>query len=311
MFAAQSCQPLALVRLPVNTVGMLRHSTAARAYLYLSPALAVMTLCGVVPLLFIFYYSLHDTFSGNDFVWVGAQWYGKLLTSATFWAAVFRSACFSVLVLAIEIPLGIFIALRMPPKGWLANLLIVIAAIPLLTPFIVVGYLWKALILPKAGLIYEAVNLLGFQMNMDNPVVAWIVLLAMDVWHWTSLVVLLCYAGLRTIPDDYYRAARIDGARSWAIFRYVQLPRLTHVLLIAVLLRLIDSFIIYTEAYVLTRGTRDIHTTFLSQELVQTALVQFDLGEGSAMAIIYFIFVLIIAWSFFTRIIPPRDRHGH
>jgi glycerol transport system permease protein len=283
--------------------------STAQAYICLAPALAVMTLCGIIPLLFIFTYSLHDTFSGNDFVWVGAQWYGKLLSSATFWASVLRSAGFAALVLAIEIPLGIYIALRMPAKGWLANLIIVVAAIPLLTPFIVVGYLWKSLILPKAGLIYAALDLTGFHMNMDNPVVAWIVLLTMDVWHWTSLVVLLCYAGLRTIPEDYYRAARIDGAGSWAIFRFVQLPRLAHVLLIAVLLRMIDSFIIYTEAYILTRGTRDISTTFLSQELVQTALVQFDLGEGSAMAIIYFLIVLAMSWVFFNRIVPNTRHH--
>jgi glycerol transport system permease protein len=282
---------------------------AVKPYLYLAPALAVMTLCGIIPLAFIFFYSLHDTFSGNDFVWVGGKWYGELLSSGAFWLALLRSFCFSALVLAIEIPLGIFIALRMPPKGKLASLLIVLMAIPLLVPFIVVGFLWKSLIIPKAGLIYEAVNLLGLKLSMDNPFVSWIVLLAMDTWHWTSLVVLLCYAALRTIPDDYYRAARIDGAKPWAIFRHVQLPRLRLVLLIAVLLRLIDSFVIYTEAFILTRGTRDLYTTFLSQELVQTALIQFDLGEGSAMAVIYFLIVLALSWMFFTRIVPARPKH--
>jgi glycerol transport system permease protein len=274
------------------------------AFVYLAPALLVMLLCGIIPMLFIGFYSLHDTFSGNDFVWVGGKWYGELLASKAFWLALLRSLCFSALVLAIEIPLGIYIALRMPPSGRLANFLIVVMAIPLLVPFIVVGFLWKAMIIPRGGLLYEAVGVLGVKLNMDNPVISWMVLLAMDVWHWTSLVVLLCYATLRTIPDDDYRAAHIDGAKPWAIFRYVQLPRLHLVLLIAVLLRLIDSFIIYTEAYILTRGTRDLYTTFLSQELVQTALVQFDLGEGSAMAVIYFLIVLTISWAFFRRIVP-------
>ncbi len=283
---------------------------ATLAYAYLTPALLVMLLCGVIPLAFIFFYSLHDTFSGNDFVWVGGKWYGELLASKAFWLALLRSLCFSALVLAIEIPLGIYIALRMPPGGRLANLLIVVMAIPLLVPFIVVGFLWKALIMPRGGLLFEAVNMFGGKLNMDNPVISWMVLLAMDVWHWTSLVVLLCYAALRTIPEDYYRAARIDGARPWAIFRYVQLPRLHLVLLIAVLLRLIDSFIIYTEAYILTRGTRDLYTTFLSQELVQTALIQFDLGEGSAMAVIYFLIVLAISWIFFMHIVPGKKTNA-
>ena len=83
---------------------------------------------------------------------------------------------------------------------------------------------------------------------------AWVTLVAMDVWHWTSLVVLLTYAGLSAIPDAFYQAARIDGASKWAIFRYIQLPKLKHVLMIAVLLRFMDSFMIYTEAVVLTGG---------------------------------------------------------
>ena len=76
----------------------------------------------------------------------------------------------------------------------------------------------------------------------------------MDVWHWTSLVVLLAYAGLVSIPDAYYQAAKIDGARSWAIFRYIQLPKMKRVLTIAILLRFMDSFKIYTEPFVLTGG---------------------------------------------------------
>ena len=128
----------------------------------------------------------------------------------------------------------------------------------------------------------------------------------MDTWHWTSLVVLLCFAGLRAIPEDYYRAAKIDAASGWAIFRYIQLPKLKLVLLIAALLRFMDSFMIYTEAYVITRGGPGVSTTFLSHQLVQTSLIQFDLGEGGAMAVIYFLIVLSVSWAFF-RLIAPRD----
>jgi glycerol transport system permease protein len=139
-------------------------------------------------------------------------------------------------------------------------------------------------------------------------VVVWATLLLMDAWHWTSLVVLLCYAGLRAIPDAYYQAARVDGASPWAIFRYIQLPRLRLVLLIAVLLRLMDSFMIYAEAYVVTRGGPGVSTTFLSHELIQTATIQFDLGEGGAMSIIYLVIVMAISWLFFSLIVPGRGR---
>jgi glycerol transport system permease protein len=272
----------------------------------LLPALLVMLVSGIVPAAFVAYYSVHDTFAGNSFVWVGADWYVSVLSSPEFWRALARSLGFAALALLIEIPLGIYIALRLPPSGPLASLLIVLLAIPLLAPLIVVGYLWKVMSAPAIGLLPAAAGLLGLGYDMNNPVVVWATLLLMDAWHWTSLVVLLCYAGLRAIPVDYYRAARIDGAGAWAVFRHIQLPRLRLVLLIAILLRLMDSLMIYAEAYVVTRGGPGVSTTFLSHELVQTATVEFDLGQGGAMSIIYLVFVLAISWAFFALIVPGR-----
>jgi glycerol transport system permease protein len=279
-----------------------RQNLAAFGFLW--PALLVMLLSGVLPMAFVFYYSLHDTFAGNSFVWVGADWYVKVLTSKVFYMALLKSLGFSMLVLAVEIPLGIWIALRLPSSGALASFYIAVMAIPLLMPSIVVGYLWKVLSLPNAGLLFEGTKLLGLNYNMNNPVVVWFTLVLMDCWHWTSLVVLLCYAGLRSIPHDYYRAAQIDGASAWAVFCYIQLPKLRLVLLIAVLLRFMDSFMIYTEAYAITRGGPGVSTTFLSHELVQKALIQFDLGEGGAISVIYFLVVAAVSAWFFKLIVP-------
>ncbi len=274
------------------------------AFAYLAPALIVMGLSGVLPMMFVGYYALHDTFAGNSFVWVGLTWFGQVLTSPEFYGAAARSLGFALLVLAIQVPLGIYIALRLPPKGVLSSIYIVLMTIPLLTPSIVVGYLWKVLTLPQAGLLFEGLRWLGGGLDMNSPAVTWAVLLLMDAWHWTSLVVLLCFAGLRAIPDDYYRAASIDGAGRWAVFRHIQLPKLRLVLLIAVLLRFMDAFMIYSEAYVVTRGGPGVSTTFLSHELVQTALIQFDLGQGGAMAVIYFAIMVCVSWAFFRLIVP-------
>ena len=277
-------------------------------YVMLGPALVVMILSGVVPAAFVGYYSLHDTFAGNSFVWVGPQWYLSVLSSSEFWWALARSLGFTALVLLIEVPLGIYIALRLPPSGWHSAVYIVLLAIPLLAPTIVVGYLWKVLSTPGIGLLPAFAEAVGLSWNMNNPVVVWATLLMMDAWHWTSLVVLLCYAGLRSIPSAYYQAARIDGAGPWKVFRHIQLPKLRLVLLIAVLLRLMDSFMIYAEAYVVTRGGPGVTTTFLSHELIQTAVIQFDLGEGGAMSIIYLGIVMAISWVFFSLIVPRRER---
>jgi glycerol transport system permease protein len=122
----------------------------------------------------------------------------------------------------------------------------------------------------------------------------------MDVWHWTPLVALLCFAGLRAIPEAYYQAARIDGASAWAIFRYIELPKLRGVLTIAVLLRFMDSFMIYTEPFVLTGGGPGNATTFLSQSLTRLAVGQFDLGPAAAFSLIYFLVILLFSYVFYT-----------
>jgi glycerol transport system permease protein len=272
------------------------------AALLVLPAVLVMTACGLLPLAFVFFYSVHDTFAGNSFLFVGGQWFQQVVTSPDFQWALLRSLGFSLAVLLIEIPLGLYIALRLPREGRLAALLIVLMAIPLLTPSLVVGYLWKVLSLPQIGLLTNLVSAFGLDLNLNNKAINWMVLLLMDVWHWTSFVVLLAYAGLKAIPEDYYRAARIDGASAFSVFRFVQLPKLRLVLTIAVLLRFMDSFVIYTEAYVVTRGGPGVSTTFLSHELVQTATIQFDLGEGSAMAVIYFLIVLLVSYILFRQL---------
>jgi glycerol transport system permease protein len=143
----------------------------------------------------------------------------------------------------------------------------------------------------------KGLNELGFNFNYTRqPVAAWVTLVAMDVWHWTSLVVLLAYAGLSAIPDAYYQAARIDGASPWAVFRYIQLPKMRGVLMIAVLLRFMDSFMIYTEPFVLTGGGPGNATTFLSQYLTQKAVGQFDLGPAAAFSLIYFLIILLLCF---------------
>ena len=119
----------------------------------------------------------------------------------------------------------------------------------------------------------------------------------MDVWHWTPLVALLCYAGpardsRRLLPG---RAASTAPSRL-AVFRYIQLPKMRGVLMIAVLLRFMDSFMIYTEPFVLTGGGPGNATTFLSQYLTQKAVGQFDLGPAAAFSLIYFLIILLLCF---------------
>ena len=270
-----------------------------KAWLLVLPALFMVMISAVIPLMAVVNYSVQDVFFGNHFTWVGTKWFEQVLSSEAFYASLFRSLGFSFIVLALEVPLGIMIALSMPAKGRRASLYIVLMSIPLLTPWFVVGVIWRVLANSDVGLLGYAVGRFGFVYDIEDPVMAWVTIVLMDVWHWTSLVALLCYAGLRAIPEEYYRAARIDGASRWKIFRYIQLPKMRRVLLIAVLLRFMDSFMIHIEPFMVTRGGPGTSTTFLSLELVQTGLVQFDLGEAGAMSIIYFLIILLLSWSLY------------
>jgi glycerol transport system permease protein len=151
------------------------------------------------------------------------------------------------------------------------------------------------------GLLGSSLLSMGIEVNPGkDPLAAWILVVMMDIWHWTSLVALLAYAGLQSIPEAFYQAGRIDQASRWAVFRYIELPKLGGVLLIAVLLRFMDSFMIYTEPFVLTGGGPGNATTFLSIDLVKMAIGQFDLGPAAAFSIMYFLVILLVCWVFYT-----------
>lgn len=272
-----------------------------RAWFMVIPVLLLVAFSAVIPLMTVVNYSVQDTFGNNEFFWAGTDWFTEILSSDRFWNALARNLIFSMIILAIEVPLGILIALNMPKKGLGVPVCLVLMALPLLIPWNVVGTIWQVFGRVDIGLLGYALNAMGVDYNLtQDPVDAWITVIAMDVWHWTSLVVLLCYAGLVSIPDAYYQAAKIDGASRLSVFRYIQLPKMKRVLLIAVLLRFMDSFMIYTEPFVVTGGGPGNSTTFLSIDLVKMAVGQFDLGPAAAMSIIYFLIILLMSWVFYT-----------
>ncbi len=272
-----------------------------KAWFMVLPVLLLVAFSAVIPLMTVVNYSVQDTFGNNEFFWAGTEWFEETLSSSRFHEALLRNLLFSAIILAIEIPLGIAIALAMPRKGWGVPVCLVLMALPLLIPWNVVGTIWQVFGRVDIGLLGHSLEAMGVDYNyVQDPIDAWITVVVMDVWHWTSLVVLLCYAGLVSIPDAYYQAAKIDGASRWSVFRYIQLPKMTRVLTIAVLLRFMDSFMIYTEPFVVTGGGPGNSTTFLSIDLVKMAVGQFDLGPAAAMSIIYFLIILLMSWIFYT-----------
>lgn len=268
-----------------------------RAWLLVLPVVICVAFSAILPLMTVVNYSVQDIISPERRVYVGTEWFVKVMRDDDLHAALWRQIQFSLAVLLIEIPLGIALALSMPSRGWKASAVLVVIALSLLIPWNVVGTIWQIFGRSDIGLLGAAFQGLGFNYTYTgNATHAWFTVLAMDVWHWTPLVALLCYAGLRAIPDAYYQAARIDGASKFAVFRYIQLPKLRGVLMIAVLLRFMDSFMIYTEPFVLTGGGPGNATTFLSQYLTQKAVGQFDLGPAAAFSLIYFLIILLLCF---------------
>ncbi len=272
-----------------------------KGWFFVLPVVVLVAFNALIPLMTVVNYSVQETFGNNLFFWEGVGWFENVLHSERFQASLLRQIIFTFIILIIEIPLGVAIALTMPRKGPWVSVCLVMMALPLLIPWNVVGAMWNIFSLPDIGLLGKTLNSLGFDYDYtQQPLSAWFTVILMDVWHWTSLVVLLAYAGLNSIPEQFYQAAKIDGASSWAIFRYIELPKMKRVLLIAFLLRFMDSFMIYTEPFVLTGGGPGNATTFLSIDLVKIALGQFDLGPAAAMSLIYFLIILLTCWLFYT-----------
>ncbi|PZQ95631.1 MAG: ABC transporter permease [Cereibacter sphaeroides] len=281
-----------------------------KAWFLVLPVLALVAFSAVIPLMTVVNYSVQDTFGNNEFFWEGIGWFEEMLGSDRLWSAFWRQCLFSAIILAIEVPLGIFIALNMPKKGVWASVCLVLMSLPLLIPFNVVGTIWQIFGRVDIGLLGHTLEALGINYNYTNDALsAWVTIIVMDVWHWTSLVALLCYAGLQSIPQAYYQAAKIDQASRWKVFRYIELPKMQGVLLIAILLRFMDSFMIYTEPFVLTGGGPGNATTFLSIDLVKMAVGQFDLGPAAAFSIMYFLVILLISWVFYT-VMTNFDKAG-
>jgi glycerol transport system permease protein len=157
--------------------------------------------------------------------------------------------------------------------------------------------LWLALLRPE-GLGGQALAALDIAFDYKFTAVhTWALILLVDTWHWLGLVVVLAYAGLSSISPAYYQAAAVDGATRLAIFRWIELPSISGALWIVLLLRLVDSFMIYTEVMAINAGGPNDATTFLSLELGEE-MKAYSYGTAAARAMVDFVFVLAMVWVF-------------
>lgn len=192
-----------------------------RAWLLVLPVFVTVAFSAIIPMMTVVNYSVQDIFDATNRVWVGTEWFTEVMQDSDLQDALIKQIFFSACVLLTEIPLGIAIALCLPTRsGWASSLSLILLALPLLIPWNVVGTIFQIFGRADIGLAGFLLNAIGIDYNYAaNSADAWLTVLVIDIWHWTPLVALLCYAGLRAIPDAFYQAARIDGASAWAVFR--------------------------------------------------------------------------------------------
>ena len=280
-----------------------------RAWFLVLPVVFVVAFTAIIPLMAVANYSLQDIQGADNRLFIGLDFFKRVATDPNIQDAFTRNLALSAQILLIQIPLGIFLARLMPRSGWKASAALVVVAIPLIIPWNVVGTTWRIFTRSDIGLGGVLVNQF-FDYNLSEDTTdAWATILVMDTWHWTPLVTLLVYAGLRSIPQAYYQAAAIDGASRMAVFRFVELPKLSRVLMIAILLRFMDSFMMYTEPFVVTGGGPGSSTQTLSILLTTIAIGQFDLGVAGAFSLMYFLFIQVFSFIFFT-VLTLDERPG-
>jgi glycerol transport system permease protein len=183
----------------------------------------------------------------------------------------------------------------------------VLLAIPLMVPWNMIPAIWLSFINPDSGYLGRLMVWAGIAFDYKFTALhTWILLVAMDTWHWVGLVAILACSGLSSVAPSYYQAAAIDQASRWQVFRYIELPKLSGVLTMALLLRFMDSFMIYTEAFGINAGGPGTATAFLSLDLGEE-IKAFNYGPAAARSVIYFAISLLIVWVFWRALNRQRD----
>ena len=267
------------------------------AYMLCAPAVAVMMLVAGFPILYAFWLSLRREdlrFPGAG-EFVGFSNYLAVLQSSTWWTAFFNTAVITVISVILELVLGMLIAQAMYRAIFARTAIRASVLVPYGAVTVVAAFAWRLAFDPATGF---AVNLF----NLDSPPLtnrtgSFIIIIMAEVWKTTPFIALLLLGGLALVPDDLYKAAKMDGASGWQRFTKITLPLIKPALMVALLFRTLDAFRIYDAAFIITRGANNTETvSILGYEQLVNRL---NLGLGSAVAILIFVSVMLIAIAFF------------
>ncbi len=265
-------------------------------WLLCAPALAAMLLVTAYPVAYALWLSLFrfDLRYPERRDFVGFANYASVLASEVWWKAFGNTLMITVASVAAELALGFALALLMHRVTFGRRLLRTTALVPYAMVTVVAALAWKFAFDPTTGFINALLNLENAWLTERWS--AFFVIIAAEIWKTTPFMALLLLAGLTVIPEDLMRAARVDGATRWQRWRRITLPLMKPAILVALLFRTLDAFRIFDSVYVLTRGAQNTETVSLIG--YNTLIVRLNLGLGSAVSVLIFLTVLLLAALF-------------
>jgi multiple sugar transport system permease protein len=313
-------RPLAAATLPTSPTPLAARLTYAqrrRIFLVLMaiPAVAYVVAIGLWPMARGVWYSLYDYNlirpARAHFVGVGN--YAELLTDAVSRQAFLNTAIFTVAAVTFELLLGFAIALALWRDDRFNRICLALILIPVTITPLVVGLIFRALLMPEYGLVgyYLAeLGLSGPRGLLAYGPSALATLIFIDIWEWTPLMALILLAGLKALPSDILEAARVDGASAWQRLRIVVIPLIAPSIVLALMLRTIDAFRVFDIVYVTTGGGPGEATNTLMLHAVKEGLEFFNIGRASAIANLTLLCLAIMA-SGFIVLFRRADRKAH
>lgn len=260
------------------------------------PALMVLFLIVVIPIIYNVYMSFQDWMIGlGSPSFVGLENYLELWQDPRFWNGVKVMFYFSALSLTIELALGLFIALYLNRDFKGQDLVHSIYIFPFAATPVAIALIWRIMLNPEVGVLNFLLESFGLPgslwVSSSSTVIPSLVLV--DVWKWTPMITLIVLAGLKSLPTQPFESARIDGASSIQIFRHITLPLIRPTLIAALVLRALDNLKEFDIIYTITQGGPGNSSETLYLYAYKTSFNFFKAGYGSAMIVIVFLIILI------------------
>lgn len=288
-----------------------RASRKRVGYLLVTPAVLILALISLYPLLYNLVLSTHFdvlTEPGTQH-FVGLANYRQILTDINFWADLARTGFFTVVSVALEFVVGLILALVVHQKFKARGLVRASILIPWAIPTAVAALLWRMFFDTRSGFVDFALHALhlpgGSLVWFNSPTLAWIPIILSDMWKNTPFIALLLLAGLQTIPQEIYESARIDGATPWQAFRRLTLPLLRPAILVALIFRTLSALLVFDAVYVLTGGGPGQSTEVIAYYDWYKYLVDLNFGMGAAVAVLITVIALALA-ALYVKVLQRR-----